>query len=338
MAPRRLNRKALSGAVCFGGRCCLERELTGEENIKMENVIITGGNGFVGSNTVRCFLDHGVNVLSVGRDEKGIFEAVNLTYLQCDVSDPEALKSRIPAGVYDTFIHFAWGGTSGPARGDCDLQMRNALMTVDCLKAAKELGCSRFICAGSIMEHETEAAVHTQGSRPGLAYIYGMGKLAAHALCKSVAAEIGIDLIWLMITNAYGPGELSPRFINTTLRKIISGEPLQFTSAAQNYDFVYVTDAAECIYRIAKKGRPFCEYTVGSGCARPLREFIIEIQQVLAPDVALHFGDIPFTGTNLPLSAFSIEDTVKDTGFRPAVPFANGIRKTMEWLREDQHE
>lgn len=123
--------------------------------------------------------------------------------------------------------------------------MRNALNTVECMKAAKELGCSRFVCAGSIMEYEVEAVIHTQGSRPGMGYIYGMGKHIAHCMCKSVAANIGIDLLWSMITNAYGVGELSPRFVNTTLRKIINGEPLQFTAATQNYDFVYVRDCTE---------------------------------------------------------------------------------------------
>ena len=41
---------------------------------------------------------------------------------------------------------------------------------------------------------------------------------------RRMAANIGIELVWPMITNAYGVGELSPRFVNTTLRKIINGE------------------------------------------------------------------------------------------------------------------
>ena len=213
--------------------------------------------------------------------------------------------------------------------------MKNALMTVECMKVAKEIGCSRFVCAGSIMEYEVEAAVHTQGSLPGMGYIYGMGKHIAHCLCKSVAADIGIELVWPMITNAYGVGELSPRFVNTTLRKIINGEPLKFTAATQNYDFVYVTDVAKAFYLIAKNGKPFCEYMIGSGNARPLKEFILEMQQTLAPNAVPLFGDVPFTGTNMPLETFSIEDTAKDTGFKPEVSFAEGARMTMEWLREN---
>ena len=162
----------------------------------------------------------------------------------------------------------------------------------------------RFVCAGSIMEYEVEQAVHTQGNKPGMTYIYGMGKHIAHCMCKSVAAEIGIELVWPMITNAYGAGELSPRFVNTTIRKIINGEALQFTAATQNYDFVYISDVARAFYLIARDGKPFFEYIIGSGHARPLKEFILEMQRELAPEAVPLFGDILFTGTDMPLDTF----------------------------------
>ena len=294
---------------------------------------IFGGNGFVGSNTVNYFLSQGCKVLSIDKENKGTLEAEGITNLCCDVFNSEELKSKLPIGVYDTFIHFAWAGSAGPARVDYNLQMKNALMTVECLKVAKEIGCKRFLCAGSIMEYEVEAAIHAQGNHPGMGYIYGMGKHIAHCLCKSVAADIGIELIWPMITNAYGVGELSPRFVNATLRKIINGEPLQFTSATQNYDFVYVTDVAKAFYLIAKNGEPFCEYMIGSGTARPLKEFILEMQQSLDPDAVPLFGDVLFTGINMPISTFSTAKTEKDTGFKAEVSFVEGTRMTMEWLK-----
>lgn len=300
----------------------------------MKNVIITGADGFVGSYTVTYFLEQGCHVLALDMGEKPnrLAEHPALTYRKCDISDAAALETVAEAGVYDTFIHFAWAGSAGPARVDYNLQMKNALTTVECLKTAKKLGCKRFVCAGSIMEKEVEAAVHDQGSRPGMGYIYGMGKHIAHCLCKSVAVEQGIELVWPMITNAYGAGELSPRFVNTTIRKIIKGEPLQFTAGTQSYDFVYVTDVARAFYLIAKNGKPFCEYMIGSSNARPLKEFIIEMVASLAPDRQPIFGDIPFTGTNMPLSTFDCSDTEADCGFRAGISFAEGTRMTMEWL------
>ena len=301
----------------------------------MKNVIITGADGFVGSYTVNHFLNEGASVLAIDISEtpRRLEKHENLKYMQLDIADTEGLLKNIPVGVYDTFVHFAWAGSAGSERVNYNLQMQNALNTVECLKAAKQLGCNRFVCAGSIMEYEVEAAIHKQESRPGMAYIYGMGKHIAHCMCKSVAADIGIDLLWPMITNAYGVGEISPRFVNTTIRKIINNEPLQFTAATQNYDFVYVTDVAKAFYLIAKNGKPFCEYMIGSSNARPLREFILEMQQALAPDATPIFGDVPFTGTNMPLEIFDTTELENDCGFKAEVSFAEGTRLTMEWLK-----
>lgn len=301
----------------------------------MKNVIITGADGFVGSYTTKCFVDHGCNVLALdmGAVPRRLTESENLKYMKCDISDTSMMVEKIPSDKYDTFIHFAWAGSAGEARIDYNLQMQNALTTVECMKVAKKLGCSRFICAGSIMEYEVEAAIHTQESRPGMGYIYGMGKHIAHCMCKSVAANIGIDFLWPMITNAYGVGELSPRFVNTTLRKIINGEPLQFTSATQNYDFVYVSDVAKAFYLVAKNGKPFCEYMIGSGDAKPLKQFILEMVASCGPEAQPIFGDVPFTGTNMPLATFDIRDLKDDCGFEPEVSFAEGTKMTMDWLK-----
>ena len=301
----------------------------------MKKVIITGADGFVGSQTVRYFINNNVDVLAIDISDipnRIVPDGFRLKYLNCDIFNTEDLIKNIPEKQYDTFVHFAWKGSAGNERCDYNLQMKNALNTVECMKIAKRLGCTRFVCAGSIMEYEVEAAVHTQESRPGMGYVYGMAKHVAHCLCKSVAVEIGIELVWPMITNAYGPGEYSPRFVNTTLRKIIKHEPLQFTAATQNYDFVYITDVARAFYQISKYGKPFCEYIIGSSNAKPLKEFILEMQAMCAPNVIPSFGEVPFTGTNLPLSVFDTNDTEVDCGFKAIISFGEGCKRTMEWL------
>lgn len=301
----------------------------------MKRVVVTGADGFVGSYTVQCFLKNNIEVvaLDLAEEPKRLESHPLLTYQSCDVFQINTLKNIIAEKNCDTFIHFAWAGSAGPARTDYNLQIKNALDTVECMKAAGQCGCTRFVCAGSIMEYEVEAAVHCQGNKPSMGYIYGMGKHIAHSICKSVAAAEGIELIWPMITNAYGAGEFSPRFINTTLRKIIHGEPLEFTAATQNYDFVYVEDVAEAFYLAAKNGKPFCEYMIGSGNARPLKEFITALKDAVAPCVSLEFGNVPFTGVNMPLEVFSIKDIEADCDYQPKITFEEGIKLTMEWLK-----
>ncbi len=307
--------------------------------MSINKAIVTGANGFVGSHLVKELIKNNVEVISVVRNNDSnlnlLPKSENNKVIFCDLSEIENLTTLISNRDIDVFYHFAWQGSAGQARADEKLQTKNALWTVDSVRVAKELGCKKFISAGSIMEKETMAAVYADGNEPGLGYIYGTGKLTAHCISKSVAANIGIDHIWAMITNAYGPGELSPRFINTTIRKIINGEPLRFTAGTQNYDFVYITDVAKAFYYIGLQGKPFNSYTIGSSNAKPLKELIIELREELAPEVSLNFGDIPFTGINMSLEDFSTENLERDTDFTPIVSFKDGVRYTMNWLIRD---
>lgn len=299
----------------------------------MKKVVVTGANGFIGSHLVKRLLEENIEVISVDLEGRNNNIPASSKFVACDLSTPELLLERISDTDIDTFYHLAWLGLTGDKRGSFEVQLNNAKNAINALITAHKLGCKNFIGAGSIMEDETNVAVDTAEHRPGIGYVYGAGKYVAKSMCKCIASTIGINMIWAKITNTYGVGELSDRFINTTIRKIINHEKLQFTAATQNYDFVYIDDIAKAFYLIGEKGIPFKSYMISSGNAQQLKQYIIRIRELLAPDAELNFGDVPFTGVNLPLEVFSNSDLVKDTGFSCDVSFDVGILNTYNFLK-----
>ena len=299
----------------------------------MNSAVITGANGFLGSALAKSLLAQGVRVMAVARAHTNLPEDPNLTSVTLDLAELSKLPG-LTEERWDAFYHLAWAGTSGEGRKDVDAQLFNVKAAVDAVGAAKLLGCSRFIGAGTIMERELLAASAIPQIRPGSGHIYSAAKLAAHQMSRCMAAELGIDHIWAVITNVYGEGEHSPRFLNSTLRKILRDEELCFTSATQNYDFLYIDDAVRALQLLGESGVPFSEYTIGSGSARPLKAFIQELCLSVEPRKNPLFGSLPFDGVSLPLQAFNTDLLHKDTGFAPAINFAEGVQRTMRWIRQ----
>lgn len=300
------------------------------------NVIISGADGFVGSHVLNRFLSEGHKVLAIDIAEKP--KRIDLSnksviYISSPINKLNNFLSQLKSFKPDVVYHFAWKGSAGPLREDFSCQINNAIETLDFLKLSSSLGAKKFVMAGSIAEFEIMDVMYKDNSVPPKSCYYGMGKQLAHELCKPIASELNIDLIWAYITNAYGVGENSPRLINNVIKKIIAKEDFNFSSGIQNYDFLYIDDVAEAFYLLGLKGIKNKGYLIGSGKAKPLKEFIKEIYDVAKATSKPIFGETASNTAYLPLNIFNTSNLFSDVGFRPKYSFSEGIKKTIDWLK-----
>lgn len=300
----------------------------------MEYVIVTGANGFIGKTLVNALLEKGYHVVALDiRYDDVLANDSRVTCVNVMNREVAALADEIPHQEYRCFFHLAWAGTSGPARADYAVQLNNVKLACDYIKLCSEIGCKRVVYASSINEMETYEYLQSDDIEPTGGYIYGTGKLAAHLMGETVAKLNGIEFIPVIITNIYGVGEKSARMIYTSINKLIHKEHCSFTSGYQTYDFIYITDAINSIISVAEKGKAFNRYYIGSGEPKPLREFLLEMRDIVDPEAELGLGDIPFKGVDISYDQFDLKKVERDTGYQNEVSFAEGIRMTAEYIR-----
>lgn len=299
----------------------------------MNKVIVTGANGFIGKTLVATLLEKGYDIVALDIRFDDVLS--NNSRVQCiSVHGKQVteLKNEIPEDEYLCFFHLAWAGTSGQGRADYKMQLNNVKLTCDYITLCGEIGCKRVVYASSINEMETYEYLQSDDVEPSGGYIYGTGKLAAHLMGETVAKLTGVEFIPVIITNIYGVGEKSARMIYTSIYKLIHKEHCSFTAGYQTYDFIYITDAINSIIAVAEKGKAFNRYYIGSGEPRPLREFLLEMRDIVDPEVEIGLGDIPFKGVDISYDQFDLKKVERDTGYKNEVPFAEGIRMTADYI------
>lgn len=303
----------------------------------MEYVIVTGANGFIGKTLVNALLEKGYHVVALDiRFDDVLANDERVTCVNVMNKEVAALAEEIPHQEYRCFFHLAWAGISGPARADYVVQLNNVKLACDYIKLCGEIGCKRVVYASSINEMETYEYLQSDDIEPAGGYIYGTGKLAAHLMGETVAKLNGIEFIPVIITNIYGVGEKSARMIYTSINKLVHKEHCSFTAGYQTYDFIYITDAINSIIAVAEKGKAFNRYYIGSGEPKPLREFLLEMRDIVDPEAELGLGDLPFKGVDISYSQFDLKKVERDTGYQNEVSFAEGIRMTAEYIRGEE--
>lgn len=303
----------------------------------MKKAIVTGATGFLGSWLVKELSSSGIEVTAVVRslhkEAEILAQLENVKIVKCQLSDMERLPEIIEERDIDVFYHLAWAGTSGMERADVRLQLQNVQASCDAVAAASAIGCRKYVNAGSIMEYEAMQYIPSDGSRPGRGSIYSSAKLAADYMSKTVAVSYNLSYINAIISNIYGPGEKSARFVNSTLRKLLSGERACFTHGEQLYDFIYASDAAKAFRLVGEKGEAFGSYYIGSKEPHPLKEFIIKMRDAVDDSIELFFGEVPFEGASLDYGWFDMQKLHAELGFVPETTFEQGIRNTSEWIK-----
>lgn len=307
----------------------------------MKKAIVTGSTGFIGRFVVRELVKQGVQVYAMVWPDVSYASVLpeGVEPFVCSLSDIRNLPQLIADRDIDVVFHIAWQGVSDSDVRCQEVQIQNLVSTLDLIDAMYDMGIGTIVGCGSL--HEAEALVEMKQDKvvSNLGLYYKATKTAAHWMGKAKAGSYGIRFFWPLI-NTYGEEEQSARLVNTIIRKIFKGESPDLSAGEQFYDFVHVSDVAHALYLIADKGVDGTNYTIGSGNAKPLKEFLKVVGRIAnemnGSDIPLGFGKVTKNVISLPIETFDVMKLKRDTGFVQTISFEEGIRKTALWIKENQ--
>lgn len=301
----------------------------------MKNVLITGPTGAIGIALIQTLIENNIKVTAVchrGSDRiSRIPVSENVRVVECNLDEIRTLPEMLDE-QYDIFYHFAWACTIGDSRNNIDAQLKNIQYTIDAVEAAKELGCKRFIGAGSQAEYgryngKLNATVPTFPENG-----YGIAKLCAGQLSRIRCEQLGMEHIWTRILSVYGPYDGEKTMIISIIRQLLNGQKPSCTKGEQIWDYIYSKDAAMALYLLGEKGKHGKIYCIGSGAEIPLGDYIREIRDIIDPQLAIGFGDVPYSSGQVMHLSADISELTSDTGFCPQVSFRQGIQETIDWV------
>lgn len=301
-------------------------------------IVITGATGAVGTALIAEGIRQNVEMLVICRKaskrRQQIPDHPLVKVLELNMEEYETYQPPEGEMPYGVFYHFAWGGTTGDGRNDCEIQEKNIRYALDAAALAKRFGCSAFVGAGSQAEYgRVEGNLNSQ--TPAFPENgYGMAKLCAGQMTRLYCRQAGMRHVWTRILSIYGPGDGAGSMVMSAIHRLLAGETPAFTKGEQQWDYLYSGDAAKALLLLGEKGHDGGVYCLGSGKARPLADYIGMIRDAIDPRLSVALGAVPYAPGQVMYLCADIAKLKEDTGFAPEVSFEEGIKKTIMWVKE----
>ncbi|MCL2335813.1 MAG: NAD(P)-dependent oxidoreductase [Firmicutes bacterium] len=299
----------------------------------MRYVVITGANGFLGSHLARRLVEDGIRVLAIDREacNTNLPKSQLISFQPCEMQSLDQFVP--PEGKPDIFYHFAWQGVAPEHREDFGMQYENVTYCLNAVRLAARMGAKKFVSPGSTMEYLGAAEPIDAATRPAADNAYGCAKIAGRFLCQALCQDLGIRFIYAVIASMYGIGREDNNVIFYVMRSLVAQQRPSLTKMEQRWDYIHILDAADALYKIGCLEFPSSFYSIGNGDNLPLKEYVFMIRDLIDPLLPLGIGEIPYKNGSLSHSMINPSALFQDTGFRPTIPFAQGIREVIDDYR-----
>lgn len=307
--------------------------------------LVTGGAGFIGSNTVDELVRRGHSVVvlddSSSGKEDNLAEVRNkITFIKGSITDIEVVRKAMHEAEY--VLHLA-ARTSVPrsVKDPIDTNKINIEGTLNVLVAAKELKVKRVVFAASSSAYgETPELPKSESMQPEPISPYGVTKYVGELYAQTFGRCYGLENVSLRYFNIFGPRQDPGSPYSGVLAKFCATyledtQPVVYGDGEQTRDFTYVENAVQANLLACEapnaSGKVF---NVGTGGRISLNEVLRVLAKITGKTPEAKYepareGDIRDSQADIKLAKEIL-------GYEPIVGFEEGLSRTFEWYRSSQ--
>ncbi len=210
----------------------------------MKKVLLTGGTGLIGTQTIPCLINAGfkVYVMTIG-DEPN---TPDVTYIKANLFDKHEVDKMFAEIKPEYLLHYAWLSTG---LFNDNLNFDFLTSSIDLLKAFHKNGGKRVVIAGTYAEYGYHDETLREDMPAEPINIYSQCKDFVHQIAEAYCKNNNISFGWGRIFSAFGI-ETDPRRLTSDVIKHLSAdEPVTIRSGSLIRDYIYTKDIAEAFVK-----------------------------------------------------------------------------------------
>jgi GDP-4-dehydro-6-deoxy-D-mannose reductase len=235
-------------------------------------ILMTGTNGFLGSNIFKSLQKSGHDVYTLSRYE--FTDSYKITNLNPDI-----------------FIHCGWGGGNNYSDINNISQFDNVSNGIELLKILSSLPKKvKFIGFGSFAEYGklSTQALETNFEQPE--NLYGLSKLTLKNYTKLICEQHNISWVWVRPCYVYGPGDVSSRLIPFTINQLLNKQDIILDNCDKFIDYIFIDDFVKLFCKLIHDC-PNGIYNICSGVEYKLKAVLESIQNLINNNIKIQFNN-----------------------------------------------
>lgn len=312
-----------------------------EIELARERVVVFGGLGFIGSHLCRELLKHCATVKVFDRPG-GSRESVrdiekSIEIVDGDISNTEDVIAVLrDATVLINLVHTTVPGSSMKDPG-YDV-VSNVGSTVKWLERLKETELRRIVyfSSGGTVYGIPEVVPITEDHPTNPISSYGITKLAIEKYTAMYANRFGIDYRLVRPSNVYGPGQQLNQgqgVIGVLAQCALQGEPLEvWGEGTDRRDYLFIDDLVAALIKLLVYRGPLNVFNISSETGHSVLDLIAVLNKEI--DSLPQIAHRDARGFDVPINILDSSRLRQETGWRAAVSFEEGVRRTVQWLKE----